>query len=130
MVGLGQPGLARTEGDGMFAFETRVGEVAITDLHNLAQPLIRYVGGDRATMRAPEVCGCGRTLPRIGPITLIALLFTIVVMFSLKGKLIVTIPLDVVTSPRELSDAPVLAISNSFGFGGHNAVVAFKTFVA
>lgn len=45
-----------------------VGEVAITDLHNLAQPLIRYVGGDRATMRAPEVCGCGRTLPRIGPI--------------------------------------------------------------
>ena len=40
------------------------------------------------------------------------------------------IPLDVVTSPRELSDAPVLAISNSFGFGGHNAVVAFKTFVA
>jgi len=45
-----------------------VGEVAITDLHNLAQPLIRYVGGDRATLRAPEPCPCGRTLPRIGPI--------------------------------------------------------------
>jgi 3-oxoacyl-[acyl-carrier-protein] synthase II len=37
------------------------------------------------------------------------------------------IPLHVVTSPKSLGEGPLLAISNSFGFGGHNAVVAFRS---
>jgi phenylacetate-CoA ligase len=44
------------------------GEVAITDLHNLACPFIRYLTGDLATAREPSPCACGRTLPRFGPI--------------------------------------------------------------
>lgn len=37
------------------------------------------------------------------------------------------IPLDVVTAPRALGSGDLLAISNSFGFGGHNAVIAFRS---
>jgi phenylacetate-CoA ligase len=44
------------------------GEVAITDLHNLACPMIRYVTGDVAVARAEVACPCGRGLAKIGPI--------------------------------------------------------------
>jgi 3-oxoacyl-[acyl-carrier-protein] synthase II len=36
--------------------------------------------------------------------------------------------LDVVTAPRDLGAGAQLAISNSFGFGGHNAVVAIRSY--
>lgn len=38
------------------------------------------------------------------------------------------IDLDVVVTPRVIPAGPSLAISNSFGFGGHNAVVAFRSY--
>jgi phenylacetate-CoA ligase len=44
------------------------GEVVITDLHNLACPLVRYVNGDLAVARGDAPCRCGRGLARIGPI--------------------------------------------------------------
>jgi len=44
------------------------GEVAVTDLHNLAQPFIRYLNGDLALQREDVACACGRFLRRIGPV--------------------------------------------------------------
>jgi phenylacetate-CoA ligase len=44
------------------------GEVVLTDLHNLACPMIRYVNGDMAVAHAEGPCSCGRSLTKIGPV--------------------------------------------------------------